>query len=132
MYKLLENSLGRAMTGLSKAKRALALAAGLAAAATAVAQPTNDNFVNATIISGFVGTTNGTTVGATAELGEPVHAGTGGGKSIWYRWTSPINGAMIFNTEGSSFDTVLAVYTGNSVSDLSLVAANDDVNFPLD
>jgi uncharacterized repeat protein (TIGR01451 family)/uncharacterized delta-60 repeat protein len=132
MYKLLENSLGRAMTGLSKAKRALVLAAGLAAAATAVAQPTNDNFVNATVISGFVGTTNGTTVGATSELGEPVHAGTGGGKSIWYRWTSPINGAMIFNTEGSSFDTVLAVYTGNSVSDLSLVAANDDVNFPLD
>ena len=132
MYKLLENSLGRIMTGLNNAKLAIIFVAGLACAATALAQPTNDNFVNATIISGYVGTTNGSNVNATAELGEPVHAGTGGGKSIWYRWTSPINGSMTFNTEGSSFDTVLAVYSGNSVSSLSLVAANDDVNFPTD
>jgi hypothetical protein len=31
-----------------------------------------------------------------------------------------------FNTAGSSFDTTLAIYTGNNVTNLSSVAANDD------
>ena len=33
---------------------------------------------------------------------------------------------VTLNTHGSNFDTLLAVYTGNYVSLLTLVAANDD------
>jgi hypothetical protein len=32
----------------------------------------------------------------------------------------------VFSTYGSSFDTVLAAYTGSQVSDLSLLTNNDD------
>ena len=37
---------------------------------------------------------------------------------------------MTINTSGSNFDTLLAVYTGNSVSVLTAVASNDDANYP--
>ena len=35
---------------------------------------------------------------------------------------------MTVSTEGSDFDTLLAVYTGTAVNNLNLVASNDDVN----
>jgi hypothetical protein len=92
------------------------------------AKPVNDNFVSATILpagSPF-GTTTGSTVGATREAGEPSHAGNVGGASVWWSWTPTSSGSITFNTIGSSFDTLLAVYTGTTVSALSLVAANDD------
>ncbi len=129
MCKLLDNCLagllGRA--GIIK----LGTAALLVFAATLVhAQPTNDNFANATVISNISGSISGSSVGATAEAGEPSHVHPGGPfASIWYKWTSPITGTMNFNTEGSSFDTLLAVYTGASVDALTVVASNDDVSF---
>ena len=36
----------------------------------------------------------------------------------------------MFDTHGSNFDTLLAVYTGSSVGSLTLVASNDDENPP--
>jgi hypothetical protein len=65
-------------------------------------------------------------VGATSEPGEPRHANKPGGRSIWYKWVPPINGIATFETTGSSFDTLLAVYTGTNVSALTLVAADED------
>ena len=47
-------------------------------------------------------------------------------------WVAPANGTVTFNTEGSGFDTILGVYIGTSVSALSLVASNDDVQYPAD
>lgn len=38
----------------------------------------------------------------------------------------PITGRATLNTHGSSFDTLLAVYTGSSVGSLTSVAANDN------
>jgi hypothetical protein len=86
----------------------------------------NDNFANAQAISGSTGTTTGSNVGATKESGEPNHAGNAGGASIWYNWTAPLNGNATINTTGSNFDTLLGVYTGSSVSSLTLIASNDD------
>src|SRR5688572_29634406 len=86
----------------------------------------NDRFVNALVISGSTGSTTGSNTSANKEQGEPNHADNPGGSSIWYRWTAPATGPYSFNTDGSSFDTLLAVYTGGSVSALTLVAANDD------
>jgi len=88
--------------------------------------PINDNFNNALIINTASGNTNGTTVGGTKQPGEPLHAGSTGGKSIWYRWTAPATGNVSFNTQGSNFNTVLAVYTGNAVNSLVQVASNND------
>jgi hypothetical protein len=86
----------------------------------------NDNFVNGQAISGSSGSVSGSNVGATKEAGEPNHAGSTGGKSIWYFWTAPGTGPVSIDTQGSSFDTLLGVYTGNSVAALSLVASSDD------
>ena len=61
------------------------------------------------------------TVGATKEEGEPDHAGQPGGASYWYSYTAPGNGTLQFNTTGSTFDTILAVYTGPGDSFSTLV-----------
>ncbi len=90
--------------------------------------PPNDHFTNAFLVSGTSGATNGSNVDATKEAGEPNHAGNGGGKSIWYRWTAPISGTVSFDTLGSGFDTLLGVYTGSNVASLTLVANNDDIS----
>jgi hypothetical protein len=66
----------------------------------------------------------GTNVRATKESGEPNHAGNIGGASVWYQWTAPASGSVTFDTIGSTFDTVLAAYTGSSVGALTSVASN--------
>jgi hypothetical protein len=68
----------------------------------------------------------GTAAAATKEVGEPDHAGATGGNSTWWSWTAAKNGAVVVDTFGSTFDTLLAVYEGSSVGGLSLVAQNDD------
>ena len=91
--------------------------------------PANDLFANAQALSGWSGTAAGTTVNATKQAGEPSHAGNAGGHSIWFKWTPSASGTITISTAGSSFDTLLAVYTGSSVSALSLVAQNDDASY---
>ena len=54
-------------------------------------------------------------------------AGMGaGGASLWWSWTPPASGAVTIDTQGSDFDTLLAVYTERSVDALTVVASNDD------
>src|SRR5262249_51016374 len=81
-------------------------------------------------IGGVSGTAYGSSVGATKEPGEPNHAGNVGGASTWYCWTAPVNGTATFYTLGSTFDTLLAVYTGDTVNNLSEVASNADMDNP--
>lgn len=93
--------------------------------------PPNDNFANAQAISGSSGTVNGTNTFATRETGEPTNPpGTGGGRSVWYNWTAPGTGQATFDTNGSSYDTLLAVYTGTSVNALTHIVSNDDISPP--
>ena len=91
-----------------------------------VAPVSNDNFAKATTLPGAAARITGNNAGATKEPGEPDHAGQPGGKSIWYSWTPASTGPETFTTFGSSFDTLLAVYTGTSVAALTAVASNDD------
>jgi hypothetical protein len=92
----------------------------------------NDDFANATFLSGSTVITNASNAGATKQPGEPMHAGDAGGKSVWWSWTAPFTGSVVMHTTGSSFDTLLAIYTGDAVSTLTLVAANDqDLTDPL-
>ena len=86
--------------------------------------PPNDNFAAAQVISGCSGSVNGTNAGATREAGEPNHSpdGNGGSRSIWYQWQSPSTGTATITTVGSGFDTVLAAYTGSTVTSLTPVS----------
>lgn len=86
----------------------------------------NDQFAGAKVVSGPAAIIVGENVTATKEAGEPAHAGDPGGRSVWYRWTAPSSGTWALDTAGSSFDTILAVYTGNAVNALTVIAGNDD------
>jgi hypothetical protein len=88
----------------------------------------NDSFANRIAITGPSVTLTASNKGASKEVGEPNHGGNVGGKSIWYTWTAPASGKLTIDTTGSNFDTLLGVYTGTSVSALTLVpgGSNDD------
>ena len=92
------------------------------------AAPANDNFANRIAITGATATVTGANTGATRETGEPLHAANRGGHSVWWTWTAPTSGTVTIDTIGSNFDTLLAVYTGGSVSGLTAVlnGSNDD------
>ena len=88
--------------------------------------PTNDDFADAQVIAGLTGSVSGSTVDGTKEPGEPDQAGNPGGASVWYVWTAPAEGLFSFDTCGSGFDTLLAVYTGTAVDLLAGTEAESD------
>ena len=98
--------------------------------------PPNDNFTNATVVAGVLGTTNGYNIGATMEPCEPGSVQTGDRgvravtNSVWYAWKAPLNEPVKFDTIGSAFDTVLAVYTAATTNSLcggiTLIGADDN------
>jgi hypothetical protein len=85
-----------------------------------------DTFANRRVFTDAsgLGTTNN--LAATAEAAEPKHATKRGGRSLWMTWRAPANGVATFETVGSSFDTLLAVYTGTSLANLLEVASDED------
>lgn len=96
-----------------------------------------DNFADARLILGASGKSSFNNAGYTKEEGEPTHSskGTVGGASAWAVWTAPSSGDWTFRLSGifrdypdEEMDTQLAVYTGDVVSNLTQVAANDDAN----
>lgn len=93
---------------------------------TAQAQPFNDNFANAIALQGDTVSTSGSNVGASRELGEPLHAGNTSSASVWWTWTASRAGTVNIDTVGSDFDTILAIYTGQAVNALTEIGSNDD------
>lgn len=91
-----------------------------------VFDPFNDVLANALELTGVFGGATTNNANATLEPGEPLHAGKQGGKSVWYFFTPPADGLLSLTTSNSSFDTLLAVYTGTRVDRLTSVSANDD------
>lgn len=100
--------------------------------AEAQAVPSNDTFANSTLVTGINISPTGTNIAATPrETGEPSTIGTrSNDNSVWWSWTASKSGNVTISTVGSTpgFDTLLGVYTGSSVSGLTLVpgAENDD------
>jgi|GEM_PF-999039 len=88
-------------------------------------RPFNDDFASRAQIDGDSFNSRGVSVGATVEPGEPTH-GAAGGASLWWTWTAANSGTVVIDTETSTFDTTLAVYTGSTLSTLQPVASNDD------
>ncbi len=92
--------------------------------------PANDAFAARPLLDGAGGTLAASNDFASREDGEPAHAGIAGGKSVWWRWVAPGSGALTLTTAGSSFDTLLAVYTGSTLAGLAQVGASDDAGGP--
>ena len=81
-------------------------------------RPTNDDFLNADVLSGGKGSIDGTNLGATLESGEsfgPLAATT------WYRWTAPEDGAWRFKADTDHLLRVVA-FTGTDLAGLRLVS----------
>ncbi len=89
-------------------------------------EPPNDHFVNASLFQGLDSTNSVSNARATRENGEPRHASNAGGKSVWWRFRPPSDGVLLLSTEGSDFDTLMGLYTGDFVNVLTAVASNDD------
>ncbi|MFM2113686.1 MAG: hypothetical protein RL643_644, partial [Actinomycetota bacterium] len=93
----------------------------------------NDAFSGATTIvcadecpSGTSVRLTSSTRSATRETGEPNHGGFGASASIWYSFNINRAGTVVIDTQGSDFDTLLGVYTGNAVNTLTTITTNDD------
>lgn len=108
----------------------------------AFAQPANDNFADAILITSEL--TTGSNVDATKEVGEPLtvawpgHARSAlGGKSVWYKWVAPSSRRFTVKTgdrsnpsASSDFDTQVGIYDGTALSNLKEVASNEsNANF---
>jgi hypothetical protein len=86
----------------------------------------NDAFGTLTSLATATGLGRSSNVLATAQVGEPLIAGKPGGRTVWIEWKAPASGIVTFSTRGSGFDTLLAVYTGTTLSNLVEVASDDD------
>ena len=91
-----------------------------------------DQFGAGPLVIGFTNVT-GSNLLATAQPGEPAHAGEPASRSVWVRWTPTVTGTYSISTSNSTIpssqrmDTLLAVYTGTTLSNLSPVVSNDDL-----
>lgn len=90
--------------------------------------PVSDGFAQRPGITtaNWIGTTN--TLASTREnaAGEPRHAGKPGGRSVWLTWRPPESGVATVSTVGSGFDTLLAIYTGETLNALTVVVSDED------
>ena len=80
-------------------------------ALTALLTPTTARAQGATV-TGYYGTQTFVTAPG-GDPSEPRACGMVGGASYWFTYRPPTNGIAAFDTAGSSFDTVLAVYVDN-------------------
>ena len=106
----------------------------------AAAPPPNDNFANAINITQLSFFDTQDSSAATTETSDPVpscvtqfttaQGNTGGHpnglyNTVWYKFTPQFSGPLAVDTSGSSFDTVLSVWTG-SPGNFTQIACNDD------
>jgi hypothetical protein len=118
---------------LSRVPRMLLVALSLATASVlwlapvaAGAVPTNDDFADAQALAGGLPIgLSATNAEATKEPGEPIHGDLGSkGHSVWFEWEATSSGFVTVGTCGSDFTTVVSVYTGAKVDELTKVAGD--------
>jgi hypothetical protein len=89
--------------------------------------PANDNFANATILTGADFSVNGNTTGATLEFEETTDSGK---NSVWYRWQAPVSGllqlAAVATEEESDIFSIVEVIEGSNVFATTLITSNGD------
>ena len=94
---------------------------------TLFAQSFSDLFAGRQVLTNSVASVTGSNTNATLESGEPLHAGKIGGHSVWISWLAPGDGLVTLSTAGSTFDTLLAVYTLPPGTNPSLRRLREDV-----
>lgn len=109
----------------------IALIAALPQPAFAAA-PTNDDFSARTVISELPFTDAQETDDATEEPDEPRPTCVIITRSLWYELTPTTDGVLQADTFGSDYDTTLAVWTGDSFTNLSQEACDDDTGAGLE
>jgi hypothetical protein len=93
------------------------------------------NFASAQVIGGVWGSVTNDNSAVIRDTNCPSIAGLPPNAPLWYAWTAPQSGEVDLDTIGSVDDfyylyplnTVVAVFTGNSITGLSQVAANDNL-----
>jgi hypothetical protein len=97
------------------------------------APPVNDNFANAIPVTTAIFTSTVDNSSATSEATDPIPPCVAGlsqnptGKSVWWQYTARTAGNATITTLGSSYDTVLSVYTGTA-GNFTNVACNNDAS----
>ena len=86
--------------------------------------PPNDDFADRPRVTGRSGVLQGNSANATTQPGEIIFKG--GGRTVWFEWTPTQSGIVTFNTRGSSFDTLLRAFTGDTMSLLRPLTGDDD------
>jgi uncharacterized delta-60 repeat protein len=94
-----------------------------------------DTFGTAQVIYGDSGSVSVDNSFFTPDAGAPTIAGLTPQYTAWFQWSTTNSGEVEFDTIGSvddfegvyQLDTVMGVYTGNSLTTLNLLAANDDL-----
>ena len=66
--------------------------------------------------------------GATLEPGEQRPCASVD-NTIWYSFTPTLNVVLAASTDGSFYDTAIAVYTGNTLNSLAVLGCDDDAGF---
>ena len=119
-------------SGTGWTKLGLLILAGLIAANSGRAQLSF--YTPQVLVGGSGSVTNDNSLVAKPDPGFQGVAGFSPFAPLWYQWTAPSDGEVEMDTVGSGggtngiqLDTVLAVFTGNNVTMLSQVAANDDL-----
>jgi outer membrane protein assembly factor BamB len=85
--------------------------------------PDNDSFSEPTVLSGPSASILDANPDATLQVGEPRILGNTGGHSLWYSWTAPKSGPAQVSAYSYDFNPEEAVYTGTSITALTLVAS---------
>lgn len=97
--------------------------------ATPPPPPVNDNFIDATSISGASGSIAGDNTDSTFETNDPLHAAFNFfvNRTVWYKWTCPTSGYYDFWTSApGTLDTVLGIYSGSALGALLRGGTNDN------
>jgi hypothetical protein len=85
-------------------------------------RPWNDAFARRIAFTGSSTTVTGYLANATAEPGEPPGIGA---RSVWWSWTAPATDMFtITAVSASGYFPTLAVFTGDSISNLTLVGSS--------
>jgi hypothetical protein len=84
----------------------------------------NDDFADRLPVAGSFFTQMGLNLMATSEPGEPSTACN----SVWWSWTAPDSGLVTVSTLGSSFDNILAIFTGSDLASLTQITLHSDAS----
>ncbi len=92
---------------------------------------TNDDFEYASEVSTLRYQSTISTIGATSDVTDPplpakCNVNGSGLATVWYKYEPSTDSALAIDTNGSDYDTFLAIWEGTSVSDLRFVACNND------